>query len=177
MSKSEAAVAAAADYVRAQGIFLPRFALSAVTGRFMGGARTTVDKPYRLRIGTYPTSFLRRWFAMHELGHLLWAEHAPLRSRVFRRCFGEPLPRDYDDMPGRHSWKTVVAGPLSRFPGPHRPKGEPSWYGAIAGGEERFCELIALMYANYYGFDAQPPPDLAELWNACSRYGLSRMMG
>ena len=175
MTKSEAAVAEAGDYLRSCGIQLPRFKLSPATGRLLGGSHTETDRPYRVCIGRFLTPFIRRWFAMHELGHLLWAEHRPLRNKGFRRHFGEPLPEDYDSQHVKHAWKTVCVGPLSRFPGLHRPRGQPAWYGALAGGEERFCELIALMYANCGGFDGRPPADLEGLWDCCWKHGLSRM--
>ena len=43
-----------------------------------------------------------------------------------------------------------------------------------AGGEERFCELIALMHA-HGGFARQPPRDLDGLWRICWDEGLARM--
>jgi hypothetical protein len=40
--------------------------------------------------------------------------------------------------------------------------------------EERFCELIGLMYANG-NFSKDPPADLVELWDTCWSAGLVRM--
>lgn len=109
-----------------------------------------------------------------ELGHLLWHLHRPLRWKRFREAFGEPRPRDYDSLAREEGWKTAVSWKLSTLSGPHRPKGQPSWYGARAGGEECFCELIGLMYANG-DFAKAPPADLADLWNCCWNHGLARM--
>jgi len=178
-SKSKDAVRDAAAYLRSCGIHLPNFRVT---------AEKHPDKPYggsfvdgfggqlRVNLGRYadPTPFTCNWFAMHELGHVLWAVHRPLRWKQFRSMFGEPAPKDYDDLSGREVWKTAATWKLSWFSGPHRPKGEPSWYGARAGGEERFCELIGLMYA-HGDFSKKPPEDLTDLWDCCWHHGLSRM--
>ena len=134
-------------------------------------------QPLRLTMGKFPTAFVRNWFAMHEIGHLLWAKHQPLRRKRFRKYFGDPTPTwgDYIEIHKRHAWKTAATLTLSWWTGPHRPAGQPSHYGAHAGGEERFCELIALMYA-HGDFSADPPPDLTELWDVCWSEGLSRMV-
>src|SRR5690606_32940934 len=112
-----------------------------------------------------------------ELGHLLWACHRPLRWKAFRMHFSTPTPpRDeYVRIHKRESWKTALCGRLSWKAGVSRPQGEPSWYGARAGGEERFCELLALMYANG-GFSRNSPDDLATLWDDCWHGGLARMV-
>ena len=93
-----------------------------------------------------------------------------------RAAFGEQPPPDYLSVHGREAWKTTLALNLnlSGRPGPHRPEGEPSWYGARAGGEERFCELIGLMWAQG-DFSDPPPDDLADLWDCCWTHGLARM--
>lgn len=161
----------AAAYLRSCGIRLPKFRITTEAperqrfgGSFVDGNRGKL----RLNVGSYPTAFLRAWFAMHELGHVLWAAHQPLRWKRFRGEFGAPRPEDYDGIHKQESWKTAAAG------GRLRPTGEPSYYGAMGGGEERFCELIALMYARG-GFDREPPSDLADRWNLCWEAGLSRM--
>lgn len=179
-TKGEIAVNEAAAYLRSCGIRLPRFKLTAEPpekwfafgGSYVNGGMTG---SLRLNMGTYPTKFLRNWFAMHELGHVLWHLHRPLRWKKFRTEFGEPMPPDYDEVHKRESFKTVSLGKkLSWMPGKPRPHGEPSWYGARGGGEERFCELIGLMYA-HGDFSQSPPADLAELWDTCWSQGLARM--
>jgi hypothetical protein len=177
--KAREAVRCAASYLRSCGIRLPRFRLTTEWASLMsvGGSHVHWSgRSYHLNMGRYPTTFLRHWFAMHELGHLLWLRHDPLRRKGFRTAFGDPLPPDYDSLHRRESWKTPLALQLylPRRPGPHRPAGEPSWYGARAGGEERFCELIGLMYA-HGDFSKEPPDDLADLWDCCWEHGLSRM--
>ena len=173
------AVRQAASYLRSCGIRLPRFKLTTEWASLMsvGGSHVHWSgRSYQLNMGRYPTAFLRHWFAMHELGHLLWLRHHPLRRRGFRAAFGDPLPPDYDSLHRSESWKTPLALQfyLPRCPGPHRPAGEPSWYGARAGGEERFCELIGLMWA-HGNFSEPPPADLSGLWDRCWEHGLSRM--
>ena len=172
--KSKASVREAADYLRSCGIRLPEFELTAeqkgIGGSFVDGFGSAL----RLNIGWYPLAFVRGWFAMHELGHLLWDEHDPLRQKRFREEFGEPRPGDYDGLQKAEVWKTMLAWRLSWYPGPHRPKGQPSWYGARGGGQERFCELLGLMWA-HGGFDKNPPRDLAGLWDTCWEHGLSCM--
>jgi hypothetical protein len=171
-SASLAALDDAVRYLRACGIRLPKFGRK--PGTAMVGGSAVEYAPLRLTMGNYPTAFTRNWFAMHELGHLLCAEHRPLRRKRFRLLFGEPFPPDYDAIHKRDSWKTAATHQLSWLPGRHRPKGQPSHYGRNAGGEERFCELIALMYANG-DFSMAPPPDLEELWAVCWNDGLARM--
>lgn len=169
------AVDRAVDYLRACRIRVPSFNLTTDWERRLGGSHVTWEgKAIQLNMGCYPTNFLRNWFAMHEMGHVLWACHHPLRSKSFRAAFGEPFPEDYDAIWLSESWKTPASFKLSWYTGPHRPKGEPSCYGARAGGEERFCELIALMYA-HGDFSKQPPPDLADLWDTCWTHGLAKM--
>ena len=171
------AVRDAAAYLRSCGIRLPVFTLTArpsEKSRFGGSFVDGYDGRLRLNMGRYPMAFLRNWFAMHELGHVLWEVHRPLRWKRFRDEFGATRPPDYYDLAARESWKTPASWRLSWFSGPHRPKGEPSWYGARAGGEERFCELLGLLYA--HGDFAKPPPgDLAGLWDLCWAKGLARM--
>lgn len=170
--KGRAAVAEAVAYLRYCGIRLPRFRLTTEPpkgrlkwgGSFVDGSGGSL----RLNIGGYPTRFLSRWFAMHELGHLLWNLHRPLRWKRFRAEFGEPQPDDYENI---HMWESAkTAGSLGKV----RPKGEPSHYGARGGGEERFCELLGLMWAQG-DFTKPPPEDLAGLWDTCWEHGLSRM--
>jgi hypothetical protein len=173
--KAAAAVQRATDYLTECGIHVPAFALTTEWTQRLGGSYvSTQGKAARLNMGRYPGEFIRDWFAMHELGHILWAYHRPDRRRAFRKAFGDPLPDDYDQVHHQESWKTVMSWKLSWFHGPHRPEGEPSWYGARAGGEERFCELIALMYA-HGDFSMLPPPDLSGLWGMCWVHGLSAM--
>lgn len=170
---AKAAVKEAASYLRSCGIRLPRFRLTTepheenlfgVGGSFVDGFGGYL----RLNAGRYPTIFLRRWFAMHELGHILWDLHNPLRWKRFREEFGEPQPSDYDEIYKWESPKTV--GTFGKI----RPKGQPSYYGARAGGEERFCELLALMWVRG-DFTKAPPKDLIDLWNTCWHHGLERM--
>lgn len=169
------AVRRAVAYLRRCGIRVPRFVLTTERTMLIGGSAVYFDgKISRLNMGRYPSDFLRDWLAMHELGHVLCNEHQPLRRKKFREAFGAPAPADYDTLYRTESWKTAATGRLSWLSGPHRPHGEPSWYGARAGGEERFCELIALLYANE-DFAESPPPDLAELWDTCWNHGLAHM--
>ncbi len=171
------AVRDAVAYLKSCDIRVPDFKLTAhlpEKGRIGGSYVTGFGGELHLNMGRYPTSFIRNWFAMHEIGHVLWATHRPLRWKCFREAFGEPQPGNYDAIHKSESWKTAGTHLFSWASGPHRPKGQPSWYGARAGGEERFCELIGLMYA--HGDFAQPPPgDLAKLWDCCWEHGLSRM--
>jgi hypothetical protein len=170
------AVDEAFDYLRQCGIRLPRFRVTVEAGIVgLGGSFVSgTGRALRLNMGYYPTTFLRQWFAMHELGHVLWRHHKPLRWKRFRQEFGEPCPRNYEEIHKKYSAITAVSSKLSWYPGPHRPKGQSSWYGNYGGGEERFCELIGLMWANK-DFSAEPPSDLTELWDACWNHGLARM--
>ena len=173
--KSRDAVRRAVAYLRSCDIDVPRFGLSTKWERRIGGSFVNFDGTRsRLNMGRYPTGFLRNWFAMHELGHVLWNHHRPHRWKNFREAFGGPAPANYDDLFRVEAWKTPAAYRLSWCSGPHRPAGEPSWYGGRAGGEERFCELIALMYANG-DFSKAPPGDLDGLWKICWNHGLARM--
>jgi hypothetical protein len=172
-TKARAAVAEAAAYLRSCGIRLPRYRVTAAPpedrnpfgGSYVIGSGGTL----RLNMGRYPTQFLRHWFAMHELGHVLWHLHRPLRWKRFREAFGEPAPENYDEVHQREAWKTALSK------GSIRPDGEPSFYGARAGGEERFCELLGFIYARG-DFSMAPPDDLADLWHTCWNHGLSRMI-
>lgn len=167
----------AADYLINYGIRLPKFELtndSPPKGSWGNSYVIQNGNHLLLNIGNYPTSFIRNWFAMHELGHILWATYHPLRWKRFRQEFGDPRPSDYYDLARKEGWKTVASWSLSKLHGFNRPEGQPSWYGAKAGGEERFCELIAFMYANG-DFSKSPPVDLEELWDCCMDDGLSRM--
>lgn len=176
--QARASVREAAAYLRYCGIHLPRFKVTTEPPESMIPiANSFVDESggeLRLNMGRYPTRFLRRWFSMHELGHILWHFHRPLRWKRFREEFGEPPPDDYDDLAAAEAWKTAATWKFSRKPGIHRPKGQPSWYGARAGGAERFCELLGLMWANG-DFATTPPRDLADLWEVCWDHGLARM--
>lgn len=175
--KARAAVKEAADYLRHCGIRLPRFRITAQPpeeGRFGGSFVDDFGGTLRLNMGRYPFPFQLRWFSMHELGHILWDLHRPLRWKRFREEFGEPESGDYDGQAAAEAWKTAATWKASWLPGPHRPKGQPSWYGARSGGQERFCELLGLMWANG-DFSTPPPPDLANLWDCCWDHGLSRM--
>ncbi len=177
-TQARTSVLEAADYLRSCGIRLRRFRITTeprkgripIGNSFVDGSEDSL----RLNMGYYPTAFQRRWFAMHELGHILWATHQPLRWPRFREEFGEPQPKDYEGLAVKLGWVTVGAWKASWLTGPHRPKGEPSWYGARGGGAERFCELLGLMWANA-DFTTEPPGDLADLWHTCWHHGLARM--
>ena len=170
--KAKDAVREAAEYLRACGIHVPRFKLttmppgnrSGVGGSYFEGSAGELH----LNMGRYLATFHRNWFAMHELGHVLWAAHRPLRWKHFREAFGEPQPRNCNEIHRQEAWKT--AGAYGRI----RPAGEPSFYGARAGGEERFCELIGFMYATG-DFSKRPPADLSDLWDIGWEHGLARM--
>jgi hypothetical protein len=169
------AVRRAVAYLRRCGIRVPRFVLTTEWSAPIGGSAVYFDgRVSRLNMGRYPTAFLRDWLAMHELGHVLWNEHQPLRRKKFREAFGAPEPDDYDTLYLTESWKTAATHRLSWLPGIHRPHGEPSWYGARGGGGERFSEILGLMHANS-DFAKPPPPDLAELWDTCWHHGLAHM--
>lgn len=172
---SRTAIHQAIRYLKSCGIRLPDYKQT-FSDKLVGGAEVSYE-PLQLTMGNYPTTFTRNWFAMHEIGHLLWAEHQPLRHKAFRKHFGDPTPEwdEYEKIYKRDSWKTAATHQLSWRPGPHRPSGQPSHYGANAGGEERFCELIGLIYANG-DFSKDPPVDLEELWDACWSDGLARMI-
>ena len=170
------AVERAVDYLRSCRIRVPEFEMSTDWTTWIGGSHvTTQGRKASLNMGRYLGTFIRDWFAMHELGHVLWACHGPDRRKAFREEFGEPFPKNYDQVHARESWKTPMFHDASWEFGLQRPEGEPSWYGARAGGEERFCELIALMYA-HGDFSKEPPTDLARLWTVCWKHGLSRMV-
>ena len=176
--QARSAVREAASYLRYCGIRLPRFRTTSELpqGRVKWG-NSYVDGfggILRLNMGRYPTTFLRRWFAMHELGHVLWDLHRPLRWKHFCQEFGEPESDGYDGQAAEEAWKTAVTWRFSWIPGPHRLQGQPSWYGARAGGQERFCELLGLMWA-HGDFSKAPPDDLAALWDTCWDHGLARM--
>ena len=174
-AKAKDAVDRVTDYLHSCNIRVPSFDFTTTWEERIGGSHVTSEgKVIQFNMGRYPTDFLRNWFAMHEMGHVLWSCHQPLRSKAFREAFGAPEPRNYNAIHLSESWKTPASFKLSWHPGPHRPKGEPSWYGARAGGEERFCELIGLMYA-HGDFSKEPPSDLADLWDTCWTHGLSRM--
>lgn len=166
-SKAREALEEADAYLRSCGIRLPKYQVTTTDG--IGGSFVErAGSRIRLNMGHYPSLFMRRWFAMHELGHVLWILHRPLRRKHFHRLFGDPAPDNYDEVHRQEAWKTA----LSR--GLFRPHGEPSCYGARAGGEERFCELLSLMFATG-DFSKEPPDDLGDLWNTCWNHGLSRM--
>ena len=82
-TQARTSVLEAADCLRSCGIRLPRFKITTEPpeGRmpFGGSFVDGIDGSLRLNMGCYPTVFQRRWFAMHELGHLLWHLHRPLR--------------------------------------------------------------------------------------------------
>lgn len=165
----------ALTYLNDSGIHVPPFDLISNWEAMFGGSYVLQEgTSFQLNVGRFPLTFLRNWFAMHELGHIIWAKHNPTRRKSFKKHFGEPRPKNYEEIHRAEAWKTAVAYRLSWHPGVARPRGEPSWYGARAGGEERFCELIALMYA-HGDFTKNPPPDLAELWDICWTYGLAKM--
>lgn len=83
------AVHQAAAYLRSWGICVPRFTITTKWDVPLGGSEVAFDgTTSRLNMGRYPNSFLRNWFAMHELGHVIWNEHRPLRWLKFREAFG-----------------------------------------------------------------------------------------
>lgn len=116
-TKAMAAVHEAADYLRACGIGLPRYRLTALppegNSPFGGSFVTGFGGTLHFNMGRYPTLFLRRWFAMHELGQHLWDLHRPLRWKAFRQEFGEPPPQDYDQLAGL--WDTCWHHGLARM--------------------------------------------------------------
>lgn len=156
------------EYLDDCEVFLPDFRHA--VHRHMGGSYVTRKASgCFLHLGCYPTRFVTEWWVMHEVGHILWHFYQPCRDRAFNRNFGVEAPDDYEEI---HR-KLAFYGPLAhtlRL----RPHGEPSPYGARGGGEERFCELIGLMYARG-GFDQEPPGDLSALWNVCWNHGVARM--
>jgi len=156
------------EYLDDCDVFLPDFR-HAIHTRVSGSyVSDTANGPF-LHLGCYPTRFIAEWFVMHEVGHVLWHFYEPCCNRTFKRYFGAPMPDNYDDI---HR-KLALYGPFAatlRL----RPRGEPSAYGRDGGGEERFCELIGLMYATG-GFDQRPPNDLRAMWRACWNHGLARM--
>jgi hypothetical protein len=83
--KAREAVRCAASYLRSCGIRVPRFRLTTKWNSLVGGSHILSDgRSHQLNMGRYPATFLRNWFAMHELGHLLWLHHHPLRRKGFR---------------------------------------------------------------------------------------------
>lgn len=106
-SKAKDAVRKAVEYLRTCGIRVPLFILtttppgtrSGVGGSYFEGS----DGDLLLNMGRFPTAFHRSWFAMHELGHVLWAVHRPLRWKHFRAEFGGPQPHDCDEIHRRES--------------------------------------------------------------------------
>lgn len=158
-------------YLDECGIKVPSYKLEHLS-RFGGSHVTVRGSSLTLHLGNYPTRYIASWWIMHEMGHLLWELHQPCRDRVFKRHFGcvRPPEKEYLSIHRRHSSRGPVAAILCL-----RHPGEPSSYGMLAGGEERFCELLALMYATG-GFDRPPPADLEELWEVCWTHGLSNMV-
>lgn len=146
------------DYLDRCNVFVPPFR-HRINQRFFGSHFIDADAGPFLLLGCYPSRFVTEWFVMHEVGHVLWHFYQPCRNRAFRQLFGSPEPDDYFDIHMRLSWR----GP---FRPRARPPGEPSFYGAEGGGEERFCELIGFLYATG-GFDRRPPRDLRALWTVC----------
>jgi hypothetical protein len=173
--KARESVHLAADYLNDCGIHVPPFRLSVERKRRFGGSFVDFNGSVpTLNIGSFPSSFLRNWVAIHEIGHLLWNYYRPLRWKPFRTEFSAPRPNDYQAVYEKVAWITPTSHAVGWLAGPQRPAGEPSWYGAKAGGEERFCEMIALIYA-HGDFSKPPPPDLAGLWNCCWTHALARM--
>ena len=156
------------EYLDACGVFVPDFR-HAIHLRMSGSYVTETPTGCFLHLGCYATRFIAEWFVMHEVGHVLWHFYEPSRNHIFKRYFGAGRPENYDDVHRWHSWR----GPLRAGLGV-RLRGEPSEYGALGGGEERFCELLGFMYATG-GFDKAPPKDLSAMWRACWQHGLSRM--
>lgn len=157
------------DYLDRSGVFLPPLR-HRITNRFFGSHFTDADRGPFLLLSCYPPNdFVTEWFVMHEVGHVLWHFYEPCRNRAFRSVFGVPEPDNYHQIYRNLSWQ----GPALQLLG-RRPHGEPSPYGEQGGGEERFCELIGLMYATG-GFDQCPPKDLRIMWETCWHHGLARM--
>ena len=156
------------EYLWACDVCLPDFRHA--IHRHIGGSYVSeTSSGCFLHLGCYPTEFVAEWWVMHEVGHVLWHFYQPCRNLTFKRYFGAELPDNYDDIHRKLSFYGPLAAPVGL-----RPRGEPSPYGAQAGGEERFCELLGLMYATG-GFDQRPPKDLNAMWNACWNHGLARM--
>ena len=107
------AVDQATRYLKSCGIRLPLYELT-ISDRLIGGSMVEYE-PLRLTMGSYPTTFTRNWFAIHEIGHMLWAEHRPLRRKTFRKYFGDPAPEweEYEKIYKRDSWKTATTHKLS----------------------------------------------------------------
>lgn len=156
------------QYLEACDIYVPQFKLT--IHRKPGGSSVKHDIRDHLNLGCYPTRFMTEWWVMHEMGHILWNYYSPCDNRKFAQAFGAPQPEDYDDIHRKYSPFSTLAETLRM-----RPENEPSPYGAKAGGEERFCELLGLMYASG-GFDQAPPEDLEKLWNVCWHSGLADMV-
>jgi hypothetical protein len=156
------------EYLDDCDVFLPDFRHA--IHRRIGGSYVS-DNAFGcfLHLGCYPTRFIAEWWVMHEIGHVLWYFYEPCRHPTFKRYFGAEQPDNYDDIHRKLSFY----GPLATRVG-LRSHGEPSSYGAQGGGEERFCELIGLMYATG-GFDQRPPNDLEAMWSVCWNHGLARM--
>jgi hypothetical protein len=157
-------------YLSDSGVFLPAFR-HRIHRRFFGSHFVVTESGPFLLLGCYPSRFVTEWMVMHEIGHVLWHFYQPCRDPVFRRYFGAPTPDadDYHEIHKRLSWRGPVLHRTNL-----RPRGEPSPYGAAGGGDERFCELIGLMYSSDDGFH-KPPSDLSSMWRACWANGLSRM--
>lgn len=156
------------EYLDACDVFVPDFRHA--IHRSIGGSYVS-DTPSGcfLHLGCYPTRFVAEWWVMHEIGHVLWHFYQPCRNATFKRYFGAEMPDNYDDIHRKLAFYGPIATTVRL-----RPRGEPSPYGAQAGGEERFCELIGLMYTTG-GFDQRPPKDLNTIWRACWNHGLARM--
>ena len=162
-----AAVERAVGYLTSCGISLPEFKLQPATDKRVGGSCVEYD-PLRLTMGNYPNTFLRNWFAMHEVGHLLWAKHRPLRSRAFRRHFGDPAPDSpvYDAVHKRDSWITAATMKLSWWSGLHRLLLTLRHFVAplFAAGAERKAWEVKKAYRSEFSFHSPPhPPHLIPL--------------
>jgi len=156
------------EYLDERDVFVPDFR-HAIHKRICGSYFSDAPAGPFLHLGCYPTRFIAEWWVMHEVGHVLWHFYEPCRDRKFAKYFGAPRPDDYDDIHRKLAFYGPIAATLGL-----RPRGEPSPYGRDGGGEERFCELIGLMYATG-GFDQHAPKDLQRMWSACWNNGLARM--
>ena len=180
--KAAEALGRAKTYLRDCGIKLPEFSIGFEQSEsfpYLGNNYVlSGGGEYHLNLGRLPNGFVRDWFTMHELGHILWAHYKPLRRKHFRSYFGEPTPprREYENIYKKYSAITPASWRLSWLPGPLRPEGNPSYYAKYGGGEERFCELIGFMYA-HADFSSDGPKDLNDLWQVCWEHGLQNMSG
>ncbi len=93
----------------------------------------------------------------HELGHAFEHNFKLTRFADWKAHFAEPAPDDYEEINTTLTRLKMWASP--------RPYGEPSVYGQKMGGEERFCEVLRLMYQNGFTLPGKFS-DIEDLWDA-----------